>query len=147
MTIDVSKFEKALANLDAQYTNWKQLPGRQGFLELDIEGIGESVVQRFEYTFDTSWKALKRYMESELFRDDLPNSPKPLFKIAGEAGIIDSVENWIQYGEARIGTSHDYSNEKETLALDVAGRFIADAKALLAKMTKDASDEGQPAHS
>jgi nucleotidyltransferase substrate binding protein (TIGR01987 family) len=142
--LDVGKFDKALANLEAQYANWRQIPGRQLLLDLDKEAIEESVVQRFEYTFDTSWKILKKYMEAENFMDDLPNSPKPLFRIAGEMGVIDSVENWIQYGEARVGTSHDYSNEKESRVLDVVGNFIDDSKALLAKMKRDnTNDKGQ----
>jgi nucleotidyltransferase substrate binding protein (TIGR01987 family) len=133
--LDISNFEKALDNLDLQYANWKRLPGRQGLLPLDMEAIEESVVQRFEYTYDTAWKALKHYMSEVIGLPDLPNSPKPIFRIAGENDCLAApVENWIDYANARVGTSHDYSNQKEDDVLTLSGRFIPDARALLANM-------------
>jgi len=130
--LDLSKFERALSHLEAQFDNYRHLPERSDLAELDIEGIGESVIQRFEVCYDCAWKVLKRYMAEKLGLPDLPNSPKPLFRIAAENNVIPSVERWLLYADVRVGTAHHYSLDKADAMLSVAGDFINDAKSLYA---------------
>jgi nucleotidyltransferase substrate binding protein (TIGR01987 family) len=130
--LDLSKFESSLFHLEAQFGNYNHLPEREDIAELDIEGIGESVIQRFEVCYDCAWKVLKRYMSETMGLPDLPNSPKPLFRIAAENKIIPSVERWLLYADARVGTAHDYSSDKADAALSVVEDFIGDAKNLYA---------------
>ena len=74
---------------------------------------------------------------------DLPNSPKPIFRIAAENHILDSgassdphaIERWIDYANARVDTTHDYSGLKAKAALTLIQDFIPDAIALYQKMT------------
>lgn len=104
--------------------------------ELDKEGIAESVIQRFETCYDTLWKVLKRYLNEELGVPEVPNSPKPIFRIAAENKLFNTDEaQWILYADARIGTSHDYSGEKAENALELMNSFIGDAIDLYITMT------------
>jgi hypothetical protein len=129
--IDTTKFEKSLAHLEEQFENYKSLPVRGNLPKLDTEAIGESVIQRFEICYDCLWKTLKRYMAEKLGLPDLPNSPKPLFRIAAENGLLSlPPDKWLLYADARVGTSHDYSLDKADETLAIAGDFIADARAL-----------------
>ena len=136
--IDYSKFQKALANLDAQYNNWLELPKRAALFPLDADAVAESVVQRFELCYDCLWKALKRYMAEVLGLPDLPNSPKPLFRIAAENGLLRDTDKWLHYADLRCATTHDYSEKKAQQAVEACGGFIADAAALYALLTGDA---------
>lgn len=135
--IDYSKLQLSLLHLELQYENWLHLP--KGLLpELVMEGIAESVIQRFEVCYDCMWKVLARYLREELGLADVPASPKPIFRLAAENKLLPSpVEQWIRYAEARIGTSHDYSGEKAKECLDIVGDFIADSWELYTTMSKE----------
>ena len=134
--IDYDKLQKALKHLEQQYANHKQAPNRPELTEIDRQGIAESVIQRFETCYDTLWKDLKRYLIEEIGLPDVPNSPKPLLKLAGQNDLFaSSVEQWLKYAEARTSTAHDYSGEKAEEALALMGDFIDDAIGLYQTMT------------
>lgn len=136
--IDYEKLQKSLTQLELQFQNYKsaQADERPELSELDREGIAESVIQRFETCYDTLWKDLKRYLSEELGLAEIPNSPKPLFKLAGQNNLLKpSVEQWLKYADARTATAHDYSGEKAKAALAVVCDFIRDAIDLYQIMT------------
>lgn len=134
--IEYDKLKKSLVHLEKQYNNYLSMNRRDNLSALDKEGISESVVQRFETCYDTLWKLLKKYLEIETGLPDVPSSPIPVLRIAFENHIIDDVEKWIDYANARVGTAHDYSEQKFKEALDKTGDFIKDAISVYCKMTK-----------
>lgn len=128
--IEYSKVEKALYNLKQQFGNWRTLDS--ALPQLTAEAVAESVIQRFEICYDCLWKVLKRYLVEELGLPDPPNSPKPLFRLAGENNLLPSgVEQWMLYANTRIDTSHDYSGEKAQAGLSLMEVFIKDTEALI----------------
>ena len=133
--IDYDKFAKSLKHLEAQLRNYQGLAERPELTELDREAVAESVIQRFEVCYDCLWKVLKRYLKENMGVPELPNSPKPLFRIAFENQLFTNVQQWLLYADARVGTSHDYSEEKARSSIGNAFAFAADAAALYQKMT------------
>lgn len=134
--IDYDKFKKSLQQLELQFVNYQQLAQRTDLSELDKEAIAESVIQRFETCYDCVWKHLKRYLIEVLGLPDVPNSPKPIFRIAAENLLLESAtEQWLSYADARIQTSHDYDGEKAKIALAMMANFINDASKLYEKLT------------
>lgn len=134
--IDYEKLDKALKHLELQLANYQGRMARNELTELDREAIAESVIQRFETGYDSLWKTLKRYLAEELGLAELPNSPKPLLRIADRNGLLPSpVEKWLEYADARTGTAHDYSGEKAQDVLAIAGEFTRDAIRLYDRMT------------
>ena len=129
--IEYDKFKKSLRQLELQFANHQASAQRQDLTELDKEAIAESVIQRFETCYDCTWKHLKRYLIEALGLPDVPNSPKPIFRIAAENLLLQSpTEQWLSYADARIQTSHDYDGEKAKIALALMADFIADTRAL-----------------
>ncbi len=123
--IEYDKFQKALKHLELQFENYKTLDKSQP--ELMQEAVAESVIQRFETCWDCMWKVLKRYLEQNLGLPDVPNSPKPILRLASENNLFSSAaDQWIAYANARIKTSHDYSGEKAQDALFLMDDFIDD---------------------
>jgi len=134
--IDYSRLIKSLKHLQAQYTNFLTIDSRADLGLLEKEAIKESVIQRFEICYDTLWETLKRYLIEELGLPEIPNSPKPLFRIAAENTLFKTnAEKWLRYADARIYTSLNYSEEKAEEALLLIHSFIPDAIDLLTKMT------------
>jgi len=129
--IDYLKFKKSLQQLELQFGNYQRLAERAELSILDREAIAESVIQRFETCYDCVWKHLKRYLLETLGLPDVPNSPKPIFRIAAENYLFRSpTAQWLLYADARIQTAHDYDGEKAKVALALMPEFIADATAL-----------------
>ncbi|MBF0163510.1 MAG: nucleotidyltransferase substrate binding protein [Magnetococcales bacterium] len=135
MTIDSDKLKKAFRHLQAQQANLRVMQERPELTDLDREAIAESVIQRFEVCYDTLWKDLRRYLIENLGLPAVPNSPKPLFKLAGQHDLLPSpVETWLGYADARTSTTHDYSGDKAQAALGEVESFIGDVTMLLQKL-------------
>lgn len=134
--IDQEKLEKALKHLVLQYANYQHARDRPELTEIDREAIAESVIQRFETAYDTLWKDLKRHLIDALGLPDVPSSPKPILKLAGENDLLSSpVATWLSYADARTATAHDYSGEKAAETLLIVEPFIRDAIALYQTIT------------
>ena len=77
-----------------------------------------------------------RYLNEELGVPEVPNSPKPIFRIADQKKLfVAPMVQWIKYADSRVDTSHDYSEDKAQEALDLMGDFIDDAIGLYQTMT------------
>ena len=133
---EYDKLKRSLQHLEQQYANYLSMNERENLSDLDKDAISESVVRRFETCYDTLWKHLKKYLEEEIGVVS-PNSPKPIFRLAHENNIIEDVENWFEYAQARIDTAHDYNEEKYMDTLGKTGDFIRDAIELYKVMTKE----------
>jgi len=70
------------------------------------EFIRDSAIQRFEFTFDLAWKAIKACLEEN--KGVICKSPKGCFKDAYEQGMIEYDEFWIEMTDARNKTAHTY---------------------------------------
>ncbi len=94
--IDLTLLRNALVNL-------KEALNPKNDLERD------GAIQRFEYTFELSWKALARLLESDKPLSD--NSVKGILREGGKQNIIEDVEAWFKFQEARNKTSHIYDKK------------------------------------
>ncbi len=134
--IDQGRLKKALTHLELQYANYQHSRIRPELTGIDREAIAESVIQRFETAYDTLWKDLKRYLIDGLGLPDVPNSPKPILKLAGENDLLTApVATWLSYADARTATAHDYSGEKAAETLLIVEAFIRDATDLYQTIT------------
>ena len=134
--IEYDKLGKSLKNLELQLENHRGAAGRPELTDLDREALAESVIQRFETGYDMLWKHLKRYLVEELGLPEVPNSPKPVFRLASENQLLsNSLEQWFQYAQARTDTAHDYSGEKAADRLELIPTFLDDAIGLYQTMT------------
>jgi nucleotidyltransferase substrate binding protein (TIGR01987 family) len=98
------------------------------------EIIRDATIQRFEYTFEISWKTLKRYFK--LNNNINIHNLKDIFREAGKHSLIDSVENWFSYLESRNLTSHTYNLEIAEEVYKSAKNFSYDARKMLSKLEK-----------
>ena len=133
--MDFDKFQKSLKHLELQYQNYQGLEERSELGTLDQEAIKESVIQRFETCYDTLWKHLKRYLTEELGLAEVPNSPKPVFRLANENYLLRDIDSWLSYASARVNTAHDYRSEKADASLELMKEFIDDAIGLYQTLT------------
>lgn len=131
--IKYKKLEKSLRRLKVRHFFLLSLKKRdipKEFQEQVEESIRESVIKRFEFCYDSFWKSLSKYLETAGDGSLVGSSPKAIFRKAHEAGLIDqeTLERLFTYIEMRIGTAHDYNEDKANEALEKIPDFIQDVE-------------------
>lgn len=77
---------------------------------MDHEIVRDSAIQRFEFTLDLAWKAVKAYLEEE--KGILCYSPKECFREAFHQGMIEDYDVfWLSMVDLRNQTVHTYDEE------------------------------------
>lgn len=74
----------------------------------ESEVIRDATIQRFEFTFEVVWKALKQYLEHQGL---VCGGPRPTLRQAFSEGLIGSPEEadgWFQMVDDRNLSSHAY---------------------------------------
>lgn len=97
--------------------------------QLEIDGV----LQRFEFTFELSWKAIQEYAK---YQGISVASPRESFRVAGDLGLIEDVEAWLEYLEERNKTTHIYDAKMAKAIFDKIPRFASLADSLIQKMSK-----------
>lgn len=82
------------------------------------EFIRDSVIQRFEYTFELCWKTLLKVLESDKPLED--RSIREILRTAHNHGLIDQLDLWFKMHEARNLTSHTYNQKTAEEVYNVA---------------------------
>lgn len=88
--------------------------------ETDI--IRDSLIQRFEFTYELAWKTMRHYLRDEGVT--MPEVPGTVFQAAFAAHLIESADTWEKIKDCRNETSHTYDEEK---AVGVAAFVRAEA--------------------
>lgn len=69
--------------------------------------VRDSLIQRFEFTVELSWKTMKAYLEEKGMKDLY--LPKEIIKSAFQARIVPNDPTWLDMIDTRNKTSHIYS--------------------------------------
>lgn len=71
--------------------------------------VYDSVIKRFEFTYEQAWKLLKAFIEYKGGAD--VKLPRDIFKEAYAAGLLSEGEVWLEMIKDRNLTSHTYDEE------------------------------------
>lgn len=92
--------------------------------------VRDSVIKRFEYTFELSWKLMARVAQAN--NPEFRGGVKQTLRTAATLGLIDDLERWIEYANARNLSVHTY-HEEIAVAIEalVRASFCDDAETLM----------------
>jgi nucleotidyltransferase substrate binding protein (TIGR01987 family) len=140
MPLDFSPLSNAIAQLDKSlgYANSPAALADTGLREQ----LRNSVIQCFEFTYELSWKMLKRYLEAtEASPADLDlGTFQSLIRLGNERGLLRSDWSvWRTYRQARTDSSHTYDSAKAEAVFTIAPDFLQEANALLANLNERAA--------
>ena len=121
--IDFTNFENAINTLEEALSKNK-------INDLERDGV----IQRFEYTFELSWKLVRKILVA-FGRSVVSSSPKPILRSALEEGFIDDVGKWFAFLEARNMSTHIYSEKESEKVFNAAKEFLPEAKKLLKRLS------------
>ena len=135
MPLDYTPFANAIAQLE------KSLAYAHSPAALADAGLREqlrnSVIQCFEFTYELSWKMLKRHLEvTEASPAELDLATfQSLIRLGNERGLLRSDWSaWKSYRQARTDSSHTYDAAKAEAVFAVAPQFLQEAKVLLQRL-------------
>ncbi|GHU11062.1 hypothetical protein FACS189449_01750 [Alphaproteobacteria bacterium] len=133
-TLDLTSFEKAIKSLE------------EALNEVTIDNrsfIKDSVIQRFEYTYELCIKMLKRYLEvSEHSSENIDGMTfQTLIRSANEKGLLKGdLTKWLDYRGRRNITSHTYDGDKADAIISIVPDFYDEAVYFLSELKKKAKD-------
>lgn len=122
--IKLEKFSKALKALEEIYLK----PMKRDRSNID------ATIQRFEFTFELSWKFLKDYLYEKGL--DL-YYPKDVLKEAFAAGLIDHESVWSTMLSDRNLTLHTYDEKLADAIYMRIRNYVPEFKNLLEKVNQD----------
>lgn len=116
LKLDYCQLNKAIKTLQKGFNIAIRL---QQFEDVDFDLVAEdSIIKRFEYTYETFWKFLKRYLETAHKLEDI-NSPKKVFRacVKTEVCTPEQGDILIDMSDDRNETSHSYNIEASRIIL------------------------------
>lgn len=122
-------FSNALAKYESAVDRYEELKN-EGFEDVYLDLI----VKRFEFTYEMSWKALKRYLEFLGFEI---KSPRAAFKEGYAQQIITDEAVWLDMIEQRNLCSHVYDEFQISEILDKKESFKNAFVALKNRLEKE----------
>ncbi|BBP44855.1 hypothetical protein THMIRHAS_02280 [Thiosulfatimonas sediminis] len=130
--LDFSSLEKAIARLDESLHLVSAIEQEDTPL---YRTLISGVIQHFEFTYELSWKFMKRWLGENLGASQVDGvSRRELFRLAAEYQLIVSVDDWMLFHRARNETSHTYHEHKALEVFAIAKAFLPQAEQLLQRL-------------
>ena len=143
MILDITSFEKALIQLE------ESMMYCQSDLAKNDAKLGThlraAAIQAFEFTYELSFKMLKRYLE---MTEPNPNaidemSFANIIRLANERGLLLSgIVSWKKYREERGATRHAYNEAKAEEVFSHIEDFMREAIYLSIRLTEKIKNVG-----
>lgn len=133
--LDLSALKNALAALDRGLKRALAAP--------HDEELRDACIQRFEFTYELSWKMIKRRLERDLPSPESLDGMnfRTLMRVAAEQGIIHNPTNWFVYREKRNITSHTYNAEKAAEVFALLPEFATEAHQVVDVLIRKGRDD------
>jgi nucleotidyltransferase substrate binding protein (TIGR01987 family) len=132
MKLDLSSLCKAVESLGRTLAVANDKDFIAGLSDDQKDAIRAGVIQNFEFTYELCWKFMKRWLEANLGSANVEGvSRRQLFRLSAENRLIDDVDEWMEYHDARNETSHTYDEGTAEDVFGTARDFLADAAQLL----------------
>ena len=128
-TFDISSLENAVKRLGEILVRYQK--------DVTDDGIRDSVIQRFEFTYSIALKTLKKYfIERAFVVDDIEHmSFNDMIRTANQLDLLKSdLETWSNYRNMLNLTSHTYDEEVALKVVSIIPAFYEEVLYLLDKL-------------
>ena len=135
MALALGSLQKAVSSLAAVLAKSDDVGFMSSLDDVARNAIRAGVIQHFEFTYELCWKFIKRWLETNVSPAAADGvTRRELFRLAAENRLIEDVEQWMRYHEARNLTTHIYQPEIAERVYITAHAFAPDAARLLAAL-------------
>ena len=127
--LDIEALRRAEKSLKKSYDIY--LNGNDDIEMCNI--YADSCVKRFEYTFETAWKTMKKYFKLQYSKKEEELTMNNIFRFMESYGFAESWLKSKEYYRQRNNTSHEYNIEKSQELLNIIPKFLEDVEYLIKK--------------
>ena len=101
------------------------------------DGLRDSIIQRFEFVTELSWKLMKNYLDENLVLEVY--SPRSVIKESYKQDLIENGELWLDILEDRNLTSHTYDeNTANRIKDNIVNKYVLEFEKFI-KRVKEVS--------
>ncbi|HCJ31738.1 MAG TPA: nucleotidyltransferase [Firmicutes bacterium] len=87
------------------------------------DGLRDSIIQRFEFVTELSWKLMKKYLDENLVLEVY--SPRSVIKESYKQDLIENGELWLDILEDRNLISHTYDeNTANRIKDNIVNKYV-----------------------
>lgn len=123
------RWQQRFSSLQKAFDQLEKAVALTSYSDLEREGL----IQRFEYTYELSWKTLQDLLEYKGYPDI--KGPRPVIEQAYKDGYIADGLTWMAMKKSREATSHTYDeNTARAIAAAIKNEYFAVFKALLIRL-------------
>ncbi len=133
--LDLSNIKNAIATFE-EAINYYNTDVEQPIKNM----YADSCIQRFEYTYELSWKIMKKYLKLFFNKTEQELTIKNIFRYMEGYGLIKDWTKWVEYNDARNNTSHEYNLNKAQFVLTVLQTFLDDVKNFIICLEKSINE-------
>ena len=135
MALVLSSLRKSVSSLAGVLAKSDDTEFMSSLDDVARNAVRAGVIKHFEFTYELCWKFIKRWLETNISPTAADGvTRRELFRLGAESRLIDDVEQWMRYHEARDLTSHIYQPEIAESVYNTAHDFARDAARLLAAL-------------
>jgi nucleotidyltransferase substrate binding protein (TIGR01987 family) len=114
----IEQLEKAFENLKIIIDAYEKEEDR-----IIKDGLRDSIIQRFEFVTELSWKLMKKYLDENLVLEVY--SPRSVIKESYKQDLIENGELWLDILEDRNLTSHTYDeNTANRIKDNIVNKYV-----------------------
>ena len=100
------------------------------------DGLRDSIIQRFEFVTELSWKLMKRYLDENFVLEVY--SPRSVVKESYKQNLIDNGEIWLDILEDRNLTSHTYDeNTANRIKDNIVNKYVLEFKKFIDRIKEE----------
>ncbi|MDE2921784.1 MAG: HI0074 family nucleotidyltransferase substrate-binding subunit [Acidobacteriota bacterium] len=129
MKLDLTALNDAIAQLEeALEYHGSEVAARDPALKLHLRA---AAIQAFEFTYELSFKMIKRYLEQASENPALFDemSFSAIMRDAFQRGLLRSeLASWKEYRKLRGTTSHTYDEDKARVVFESVPAFLREAR-------------------
>ena len=135
MPLELESLQSAIASLGLVLEKGAEVSDDHPADAVLRTAVQSGVIKHFEFTYELSWKFIKRWLEVNVSRTAADGvTRRELFRMGFENLLIDDVDRWMDYHQARNQTSHTYRKTTDDEVYSVIPAFLDDARLLLAAL-------------
>lgn len=134
MKLELASFQNAIEQLETSLGYAVSESAKKDF-KLFLQ-FRNSVIQCFEFTYEISWKMLKRFLEKT---SPTPNwvdqfSFNDLIRVGAEQGLLSNPKTWFYFRKMRNVANHTYENKIAQQVYEAAPLLLKEAAHLLQQL-------------
>lgn len=121
-----------------KFDNYKKALGQLKLSKSEYEKnnnefVRDSVIQRYEFTIELAWKAVREYLLDQRYTDI--NSPKKVMQAAYAMNLIENDDLWLVMLDDRNKTAHLYDEDISiSICNDIISKYIQEFDLLETKL-------------